>query len=57
MKFKISSQNRNGHKRLVTCVAWSSTEEIYSCGYVFVFMKNDVRKVKQLYFFTAKIIY
>ncbi|XP_076675332.1 intraflagellar transport protein Oseg5 isoform X3 [Andrena cerasifolii] len=32
MRFKISSQNRNGHKRLVTCVAWSSAEEIYSCG-------------------------
>ncbi|XP_060811530.1 intraflagellar transport protein 80 homolog isoform X3 [Bombus pascuorum] len=32
MRFKISAQNRNGHKRLVTCVAWSSTEEIYSCG-------------------------
>ncbi|XP_033323231.1 intraflagellar transport protein Oseg5 isoform X1 [Megalopta genalis] len=32
MRFKISAQNRNGHKRLVTCVAWSSAEEIYSCG-------------------------
>ncbi|XP_043511974.1 intraflagellar transport protein 80 homolog isoform X3 [Frieseomelitta varia] len=32
MRFKISAQSRNGHKRLVTCVAWSSTEEIYSCG-------------------------
>ncbi|PBC33240.1 Intraflagellar transport protein [Apis cerana cerana] len=32
MRFKISAQNRNGHKRLVTCVAWNSTEEIYSCG-------------------------
>ncbi|XP_017875268.1 intraflagellar transport protein 80 homolog isoform X2 [Ceratina calcarata] len=32
MRFKISTQNRNGHKRLVTCVAWSSAEEIYSCG-------------------------
>ncbi|XP_043253953.1 intraflagellar transport protein 80 homolog [Colletes gigas] len=32
MRFKISLQNRNGHKRLVTCVAWSSAEEIYSCG-------------------------
>ncbi|KOC63788.1 Intraflagellar transport protein 80 like protein [Habropoda laboriosa] len=32
MRFKISAQHRNGHKRLVTCVAWSSAEEIYSCG-------------------------
>ncbi|XP_076654233.1 intraflagellar transport protein Oseg5 isoform X1 [Halictus rubicundus] len=32
MRFKISTQNRNGHKRLVTCAAWSSAEEIYSCG-------------------------
>ncbi|OAD57910.1 Intraflagellar transport protein 80 like protein [Eufriesea mexicana] len=32
MRFKISTQNRNGHKRLVTCVAWNSAEEIYSCG-------------------------
>ncbi|CAK9809405.1 Intraflagellar transport protein 80 homolog [Anthophora plagiata] len=32
MRFKISTQNRNGHKSLVTCVAWSSAEEIYSCG-------------------------
>ncbi|XP_071638496.1 intraflagellar transport protein 80 homolog isoform X5 [Temnothorax longispinosus] len=32
MRFKISIQEDNGHKRLLTCVAWSSTEEIYSCG-------------------------
>ncbi|CAK9811983.1 Intraflagellar transport protein 80 homolog [Anthophora quadrimaculata] len=32
MRFKISTQNRNGHKSLVTCVSWSSAEEIYSCG-------------------------
>jgi len=32
MRFKISVQEDNGHKRLITCVAWSSTEEIYSCG-------------------------
>ncbi|XP_011686372.1 PREDICTED: intraflagellar transport protein 80 homolog [Wasmannia auropunctata] len=32
MKFKISIHEDNGHKRLLTCVAWSSTEEIYSCG-------------------------
>ncbi|XP_011861204.1 PREDICTED: intraflagellar transport protein 80 homolog isoform X2 [Vollenhovia emeryi] len=32
MRFKISEQENNGHKRLLTCVAWSSTEEIYSCG-------------------------
>lgn len=39
MRFKISAQNRNGHKRLVTCVAWNSTEEIYSCGYNLIFIK------------------
>ncbi|XP_072760097.1 intraflagellar transport protein 80 homolog [Anoplolepis gracilipes] len=32
MRLKISIQGNNVHKRLVTCVAWSSTEEIYSCG-------------------------
>ncbi|XP_046470778.1 intraflagellar transport protein 80 homolog isoform X2 [Neodiprion pinetum] len=32
MRFKISLRNTNGHKGLVTCVAWNSTEEIYSCG-------------------------
>ncbi|XP_026825249.1 intraflagellar transport protein 80 homolog isoform X2 [Ooceraea biroi] len=32
MKFKISVQNISGHKRCVTCVAWSSTDEIFSCG-------------------------
>ncbi|KAL0124329.1 hypothetical protein PUN28_006277 [Cardiocondyla obscurior] len=32
MKFKISVQEDNGHKKLLTCVAWSSTEEIFSCG-------------------------
>ncbi|KAG7208843.1 hypothetical protein KM043_015029 [Ampulex compressa] len=32
MRFKISLHKSNGHKRLATCVAWSSTEEIYSCG-------------------------
>ncbi|XP_066597521.1 intraflagellar transport protein 80 homolog [Prorops nasuta] len=32
MRLKISSQSGNGHKRVVTCVAWNSAEEIYSCG-------------------------
>ncbi|XP_020293315.1 intraflagellar transport protein 80 homolog isoform X2 [Pseudomyrmex gracilis] len=32
MRFKISIQGSEEHKRLFTCVAWSSTEEIYSCG-------------------------
>ncbi|XP_043275719.1 intraflagellar transport protein 80 homolog [Venturia canescens] len=32
MKFKISLKNSNGHNRLVSCVAWNSAEEIYSCG-------------------------
>lgn len=32
MRFKISAQSSSGHKSLVTCVAWSSAEEIFSCG-------------------------
>ncbi|XP_067210139.1 intraflagellar transport protein 80 homolog isoform X3 [Linepithema humile] len=32
MRFKISVQENNSHKRLLTCVAWNSTEELYSCG-------------------------
>ncbi|XP_029671491.1 intraflagellar transport protein 80 homolog [Formica exsecta] len=32
MRFKISLHDNNIHKRLVACVAWNSTEEIYSCG-------------------------
>ncbi|XP_014608812.1 PREDICTED: intraflagellar transport protein 80 homolog [Polistes canadensis] len=32
MRFKISVQSSSGHKNLVTCVAWSSAEEIFSCG-------------------------
>ncbi|XP_033228073.1 intraflagellar transport protein 80 homolog [Belonocnema kinseyi] len=32
MRFKISLQNSKRHTKLVTCVAWSSTDEIYSCG-------------------------
>ncbi|KAI4494196.1 hypothetical protein M0802_009065 [Mischocyttarus mexicanus] len=32
MRFKISAQSSSGHKNLVTCVAWSSAEEIFSCG-------------------------
>ncbi|XP_015608210.1 intraflagellar transport protein 80 homolog [Cephus cinctus] len=32
MRFKISLRNSNGHTRLVTCVAWNFTEELYSCG-------------------------
>ncbi|XP_011140826.1 intraflagellar transport protein 80 homolog isoform X1 [Harpegnathos saltator] len=32
MRLKISVQGNNEHKSLLTCVAWSSAEEIYSCG-------------------------
>lgn len=32
MRFKISLQERKNSIKLVTCVAWSSTDEIYSCG-------------------------
>ncbi|XP_012280148.1 intraflagellar transport protein 80 homolog [Orussus abietinus] len=32
MRLKISLKNSNGHQRMVTCVAWNSTEEIYSCS-------------------------
>ncbi|KAL2750901.1 intraflagellar transport protein 80 isoform X1 [Vespula maculifrons] len=32
MRFKISAQSSNSHKNLVTCAAWSSAEEIFSCG-------------------------
>ncbi|XP_070155194.1 intraflagellar transport protein 80 homolog [Polyergus mexicanus] len=32
MRFKVSLHDNNIHKRLVACVAWNSTDEIYSCG-------------------------
>ncbi|XP_063974091.1 intraflagellar transport protein 80 homolog [Diachasmimorpha longicaudata] len=33
MRFKIAKWNNiNGHKKIVTCVAWNSSEEIYSTG-------------------------
>ncbi|CAG5078654.1 Similar to Ift80: Intraflagellar transport protein 80 homolog (Rattus norvegicus) [Cotesia congregata] len=32
MKFKVSLWEKNGHTKIVTCVAWNSAEEIYSIG-------------------------
>ncbi|KAG8035853.1 hypothetical protein G9C98_002979 [Cotesia typhae] len=32
MKFKVSLWKKNGHTKIVTCVAWNSAEEIYSIG-------------------------
>ncbi|XP_016838578.1 intraflagellar transport protein 80 homolog [Nasonia vitripennis] len=32
MRFKISQQGPNRHRKTVTCVAWIASDEVYSCG-------------------------
>lgn len=38
MKFKITLSKRYTHKDVVTCVGWSSTEEVFSAGFVLLLM-------------------
>ncbi|XP_014204376.1 intraflagellar transport protein 80 homolog [Copidosoma floridanum] len=32
MRFKISQKGPNCHRKMVTCVTWSASDEIFSCG-------------------------
>lgn len=48
MKFKIYLNKETIYKGTITCVGWSSNNEVYSCGFV-TFLT--------LYFFNSEMIF
>ncbi|CAM1296321.1 IFT80 (predicted) [Pycnogonum litorale] len=54
MKFKVTLEKEPKHSELVSCVGWSGTDELYSCGEDHVILcwsqiKSDTTKVTDLY--------